>query len=319
MHFLFSCIIRDMRRRGPGFGFWLFFFILISSGFEVFYGLFELAIVGIFGYTIYQVIKNIIQSAQRRTTTTTNTTNTNKATNMSNKERNLIDQRLSEYFKDHYRLPVVDNIALTTQNGTFTTVENLFISYGEENILSLEEFQKYDPVLYNSIISLLLAFARQKEDVMGTEIKTNEIKAGKKLSDAQKYIDQINLLNTDIPNEEISNGLYQTCALLKQIDLSDKENKESKLSKLYDYYLPILTGILENYRNLQKLGTNSEEFKNSETQLIKTIILINEALKTINESLHEEDYMNLSADITTLQSLLKKDGLVESNPFKEEK
>ena len=29
--------------------------------------------------------------------------------------------------------------------------------------------------------------------------------------------------------------------------------------------------------------------------------------------------MNLSADITTLQSLLKKDGLVESNPFKEEK
>ncbi len=136
-----------MRRRGPGFGFWLFFFILISSGFEVFYGLFELAIVGIFGYTIYQVIKNIIQSAQRRTTTTTNTTNTNKATNMSNKERNLIDQRLSEYFKDHYRLPVVDNIALTTQNGTFTTVENLFISYGEESILSLEEFQKYDPVL----------------------------------------------------------------------------------------------------------------------------------------------------------------------------
>ena len=294
-----------MRRRSSGFGFWLFFIILLSSGFELFYGLFELAIVGIFGYTIYQIIKNIIQSGQRRNNIRTTTTNT-KTTNMSNKERNLIDQRLREYFKDHYRLPVVDNIALTTQNGSFTTVENLYISYGEENILSLEEFQKYDPVLYNSVVNLLLAFAKQKEDVMGAEVKTNEVKAGKKLSDAQKYIDQINQLNTDIPNEEISNSLFQTCALLKQIDLSDKENKEAMLSKLYDYYLPILT------------GTDSKEFKDSETQLIKTIILINEALKTINESLHEEDYMNLSADITTLQSLLKKDGLVESNPFKED-
>ena len=317
MYFLFSCIISYMRRRSSGFGFWLFFIILLSSGFELFYGLFELAIVGIFGYTIYQIIKNIIQSGQRRNNVRTTTTNT-KTTNMSNKERNLIDQRLREYFKDHYRLPVVDNIALTTQNGSFTTVENLYISYGEENILSLEEFQKYDPVLYNSVVNLLLAFAKQKEDVMGAEVKTNEVKTGKKLSDAQKYIDQINQLNTDIPNEEISNSLFQTCALLKQIDLSDKENKEAKLSKLYDYYLPILTGILENYRNLQKTGTDSKEFKDSETQLIKTIILINEALKTINESLHEEDYMNLSADITTLQSLLKKDGLVESNPFKED-
>ena len=41
-----------------------------------------------------------------------------------------------------------------------------------------------------------------------------------------------------------------------------------------------------------------------------------EALKSLNESLREEDYMNLSADITTLQSLLKKDSLV-SEPFKE--
>ena len=37
----------------------------------------------------------------------------------------------------------------------------------------------------------------------------------------------------------------------------------------------------------------------------------------MNKSLHEDEYMNLSADITTLQSLLKKDGLI-SNPFQKE-
>ena len=50
-------------------------------------------------------------------------------------------------------------------------------------------------------------------------------------------------------------------------------------------------------------------------QLIKTISLINEALKTIYEEMHEDDYMNINADIETLQTLLKKDGLTE-DPFK---
>ena len=60
-----------------------------------------------------------------------------------------------------------------------------------------------------------------------------------------------------------------------------------------------------------------EEFKKCETQLVKTIKLINEALKIIYNSLHEADYMNLNADINTLQSLLKQDGYVET-PFNKE-
>ena len=45
--------------------------------------------------------------------------------------------------------------------------------------------------------------------------------------------------------------------------------------------------------------------------LLKTILLINEALKTIVTSLTQEYFMDLSADMTTLETLLKKDGLVK--------
>ena len=134
------------------------------------------------------------------------------------------------------------------------------------------------------------------------------------------FIDQINELNSNLSNEEVTNGLYQTCELLKQIDLVDREDGtvDPKLNKLYQYYLPILTGILENYKRLSDSAIKGDEFKKCETQLVKTIKLINEALKTIYNSLHESDYMNLNADINTLQSLLKQDGLVEQ-PFKENK
>ena len=107
--------------------------------------------------------------------------------------------------------------------------------------------------------------------------------------------------------------------MTQQIDIVDREDGEvdPKLNKLYEYYLPILIGILEDYKRLSESPVQGDDFKKCETQLVKTVKLINEALKTIYNSLHESDYMNLNADINTLQSLLKQDGLVEA-PFKGE-
>ena len=298
----------------------LLFFFLFGGGFGLLTGLiglfFEIGIPILMGYGIYRLIKSMADNIKEKQQENRINSYRDSTKSFSNSERSRIDRKLKEYFRDHYTLPVYEDIALTTQNGTYTAVENLLISVGEEKILSLSDFRAYYPAMYNKIVDLLLAFSKQNEEVMAAEVKTPEIKKEDKLSDAQKYIDKINELNTAIPNEEVTNGLYQTCALLKKIDLAVKDDKDrSKLDKLYDYYLPILTGILENYRSLQQGTPDSKEFKESETQLIKTIILINEALKTMNEQLHEADYMNLSADITTLQSLLKKDGLVDNDPF----
>ena len=269
-------------------------------------------------FNIFKAITTTNQQAKKRTTNKTGV-NQNPYSKqnqpkkfVSNQERNQIDEKLKEYFKKNYKLPILDDIALVTQNGTYTSFENLYVSKNGETILSLEEFGNMFPSTYAEIIALLKVFVKQDEKVMSAEVKTPKVKVEDKLSDADKYIDKINNLNIDIPQEEIKNGLYQTCALLKQIDLASKASKtDSKIGKLYDYYLPILVSILENYKALLVTGSQNDEFKKCETQLIKTIILINEALKNINNSMHEDEYMNLSADITTLQSLLKKDGLVK--------
>ena len=133
------------------------------------------------------------------------------------------------------------------------------------------------------------------------------------MSDTLKFIEKINQLNNEIDNEQITSGLNQTCALLKHISILEKKFPESqdKLTKLKQYYLPILLDILENYKQLNPSVHDHEEFKKSEERLIKTIILINEAIKTISVDMHEDDFMNLSADISTLEALLKKDGLVK--------
>jgi len=240
---------------------------------------------------------------------------------VKNSKNAKIDRVLSEYFRNNVALIIFDDISISTQGGKYTTVDNLYISYRGEKICQMKEFKTYYPEGYDKIISALGELAK-RGGVAKEEPKKEEKKetVNQNLSKADRFIDNINNLNKDIFNEEITNGLYQTCDLLKQIDIVDSEDgkEDAKLNKLYEYYLPILTGILEDYKRLSSSPVKGEEFKKCETQLIKTIKLINEALKTIYNSLHEADYMNLNADINTLQSLLKQDGLVDT-PFKEGK
>jgi len=56
---------------------------------------------------------------------------------------------------------------------------------------------------------------------------------------------------------------------------------------------------------------DNADFKNSEDRLLKTTVLINGALNTISSSLVEDYYTELNVDMRTLESILKKDGLVD--------
>ena len=325
-----------MRRRPYGGGFIFFWFFLLAMSSELMWDmgimLFPLIFFGVIGYAIYSIIKKAnaavsnpvrVQPSTRRTINANkvnnNRTVNSRVTKISNADLNKIDKKLTSYFKNNLTLPVIEGISLTTQSGKFTTVDQLYLTYKDEKVLKLEEFKvKYYPV-YEKIMQLLLVFSQKGENVMQAEVETKVKNKKNILSDADKYIDRIDALNKAIPQEEITNGLYQTCDLLKQIDLlKETKNDENKVQKLYDYYLPILIDVLERYKKLQDAPTHGEDFKKCEAQLIKTIVLINEALKTIGNSMQEDDYMNINADISTLQSLLQKDGYGE-DPFGEKK
>ena len=329
------------RRRNGGIGFFGFIIIMyiLSSASELmpimmFGVVLPLGVFGLIIYGIYRLLKTMFGEtdsprSSNYTRTNINRNNyqsqvkSNKATSyVKNTKNEEIDKVLSRYFKKNVSLVLFDEISIDLQGGTYTTVDNLYISYKGEKISQLKEYKSYYPETYERIIEALAKLAKKTESVKPKEAKKEEPKEKEvkidNFSEAEKFIEEINSLNKDLYNEEITNGLYQTCELLKQIDIVDREDGriDPKLNKLYEYYLPILTGILSDYKRLCDSPIKGEEFKKCETQLIKTIKLINEALKTIFSSLHEADYMNLNADINTLQSLLKQDGLVDS-PFGE--
>ena len=298
--------------------------------------LIPLGFFGVIGFGIYKAISTMFgqtvsprSNAYKHTNINRNYSQSQVKSNQStsyvkNAKNEEIDKVMSKYFKKNVSLVLFDDISIDLQGGSYTTVDNLYISYKGEKISQLKEYKSYYPETYERVIEALAKLAKKAQTVKPKEAKKEEPKEKEvkidNFSEAERFIEEINSLNKDLYNEEITNGLYQTCELLKQIDLVDREDGriDPKLNKLYEYYLPILTGILSDYKRLSESPIKGEEFKKCETQLIKTIKLINEALKTIYSSLHEADYMNLNADINTLQSLLKQDGLVDS-PFGEDK
>ena len=308
-----------MRRNGSGFGFFgliLFFMIFgdLIGGLTV--ALMSLIPLGAIGLLIYSIVKG---GDSNKKNDFNRAAPKKKAYTMKNGDLNKIDKKLANYFKHNISLPVVDDISLTTQSGKFTTADQLYLTYKDEKICKLGEFNSQYGDVYKKIMDLLLVFSTKDEDFLKAEVKVEEPKKKNKLSSGEKYIERINELNNSIPQEEITNGLYQTCDLLKQLKyLTENKDDNPKVTKLYDYYLPILVSALEKYKKLQDSKVINDDFKQTEAGLIKTIVLINEALKTIIGSMQEDDYMNINADVSTLQSLLKKDGY-GSDPFGSDK
>ena len=317
-------------RRGGGVFFWWIFFIFIIGGgfFDLFFDVvLPVAFMGLFGFGMYKLFKAIFDSAKKAQ----KDKEKEAREKASNAEMARVDTKLKNYFHDNLRLYLTDDVCLMTSSGEYTGLSNLYLAYGSEKILKLSEFKNAYPDGFEKILDLLIAFSKQRsekenksskakkvtEEEDPTPKKATKTKSAFQMSKADEYIKEINKLNDAIPHEEISNGLDQTCQLLKQIDLAtnEKGKDDSKLNKLYDYYLPILIQILNKYRELNDSPVHGEEFVDCENQLMKTILLINQALKTLHGSLHAAEYMDLNADIETLQTILKKDGLVDGNPF----
>ncbi|MCF0115712.1 MAG: 5-bromo-4-chloroindolyl phosphate hydrolysis family protein [Erysipelotrichaceae bacterium] len=288
--------------------------------FGIFSGTFPLAIVGgIWAYINYRDEQNEVATANRNRSNRYNAASGKGP--YSSEQLQRVNTKLKKYFAENVSLPIMNDVNLRLRANTYTTLTSLIVYRGDQYICSLNEFGTKYPDMYNQIVKLLIAFADlpdeqvvlKKED-LPTAKADETVTTTRQESPAPKFIQQVNDLNTAIPDEEITQNLYETAALLKQISVIEEKFPESrsKLEKLYSYYMPILIDILNQYKDLQNAQMDAN-FKATQERLRKTITLINDAMKTLTASLTEEDFINLKADMSTLESLLQQDGLTNDN------
>ena len=222
------------------------------------------------------------------------------------KIKKAVLKKIAAYFSESQKFALNDNIAFLLSKDHYQNLDDIDVLYKGNKVCTLNEFGDYYPEEYAPMLDQLID-SLQKKPVKETisEEENQDI--------LTQFTDKINEYNIAIVDESISNDLYKTCALLKQLHVLQTHYPKinAKYTKLTEYYLPILCEIVENYTRLNRTQKNSEELLQLEEKLRKSVLLINEAIKNITSSLFEEEKMNLNADMSVLETLLKKDGLIE--------
>ena len=269
-------------------------------------------------YGIYLVIKNQKKKSDRNKIV-------QQEKKINSNDAKLL-KSLSDYFETDARLYFDDETYITPADPNNITFDTLEVYMRDEYIATLADYKVAFPNAYNNFITMIDSYLKAKNAskrstrksktvtpvAQTTNTVTNEPKQTKApVKDAEYYIDKLTELNNNISEENITNGLYETVLYLSQIKkIEDTFPKcREKTTKLYQYYLPMLTDILENYNRLSINADLHKEFKENEDRLMKTIVLINGALKALTESLCDEYYLEMATDMKTLETLLKKDGL----------
>ncbi|MBO4219134.1 MAG: hypothetical protein IKX74_05245 [Erysipelotrichaceae bacterium] len=239
------------------------------------------------------------------------------ATSVSTKELLSIFQ---SYFEYNDKLYIDKDTYIVKTSAAGESLEDYDLFMNDEYVSDLKLFANSFPSGFNSFANVVkdLTSSKKNKKKKKQEVEQPTVKEEKKeepqvTTDCAFYISRLTSLSSSISNQQIREGLAESIKYLNQIKKIEDEFSEckNKTTKLYQYYLPMLTDILQNYVRLSSNTFESEDLKASEDRLLKTIVLINGALKTISSSLTEDYYTDLKVDMKTLESVLKKDGLVD--------
>lgn len=227
--------------------------------------------------------------------------------------RNMYTQRLNQFLSANKMLNVNEQVTLRA-NKAINDYDEISVYYGSEYVAPLKDFISNQDVyskLTKPIFDLnsMIGFVDENNNNIDDRLEES-INGAYFISEIGKQAKYIN-------HPGILAGLKEVCELLNKIDELEEKYPQitPRLRKLYQHYMPLLITILNQYSLLEEKQASEKELAMMEVKLEKTVLLTSEAIKTIISSFVNEDLMNMKADMSVLETILKKDGLVKEGSF----
>ena len=113
-----------------------------------------------------------------------------------------------------------------------------------------------------------------------------------------------------IKSETLSNTVGSMAITMDLIaDEVEKDPKDrNKVRKLANHYTAMITGLVDKYIQLEAQGAEGENIRSSMERIEEGLSGADKALKRILDDIFSDDAMEVSADITVLEQLLKTEG-----------
>jgi len=135
------------------------------------------------------------------------------------------------------------------------------------------------------------------------------------------FIAEIRRCNDAIPGHEISAKIFRMETIVQKIFDRAEAHPEvvTDLKKLMDYYLPMTVKLLNAYADMDAQPVQGENIQASKREIEATLDTLNLAFEKLLDDLFADTAMDVSSDISVLQTLLAQEGLAEDDLTKMKK
>lgn len=180
-----------------------------------------------------------------------------------------------------------EETSLITSNETY--------AYYEQSRLQLEERQRLEA-----------AAAAKKAAEPAVDPQVQEV-----LDRGNAFIVQIRDCNDAIPGEGVSAKIDRMELIVRKIFERAQAHPEivPDLKKLMNYYLPMTIKLLNAYADMDAQTIQGETIAASKREIEDTLDTLNLAFEKLLDSVFQETAMDVSSDISVLQTLLAQEGL----------
>lgn len=174
-------------------------------------------------------------------------------------------------------------------------------------ITSHETFQYYE----QSRLALEQRQTHMIEEAPKTRV--SDPKLQQVIQKGNEFISQIRKCNDDIPGEEVSAKIYRMEMLVKRIFQCAETHPEvlPDMKKLMDYYLPMTVKLLKAYADMDAQPVQGETILASKREIEGTLDTLNAAYEKLLDELFMDTALDVSSDISVLNTLLAQEGLTE--------
>lgn len=133
------------------------------------------------------------------------------------------------------------------------------------------------------------------------------------LNRGNAFIAQIRRCNDAIPGQEISAKIDRMENIVRRIFLRAEAHPEvaDDLKKLLDYYLPMTVKLLSAYADMDAQEVQGTTIAASKKEIEDTLDTLNLAFEKLLDDLFKDTALDVSSDISVLQTLLAQEGLTE--------
>lgn len=156
------------------------------------------------------------------------------------------------------------------------------------------------------------------------EIKVREITNGYPekvrliLEEGERYIQHVHEANDAIPGEVMSDKLYKLEDIMRRIfeQLKKDPSSADDLQKLMKYYLPTTTKLIDAYKDLDgKPSYGENNIANTKKEIEDTMDVITDAFGKIFDDMFQDAAWDISTEISTMKTMLAKEGLTGERDF----